>query len=72
MISAVNGVLLKALPYPESDHLVQVWETDARFERTRGSVSPLNLDDWRTQSMGLATLALGGPMETLDHWAPTV
>ena len=49
IFSAMNAVLLRALPYEEPDRLVMVWAT------TQGSgsvipVSPANMTDWRNQN----------------------
>ena len=48
VFSVVQGVLLKPLPFPESDRLVTVWETQPGAS-TRG-VAPANFLDWRSAS----------------------
>src|SRR5262249_44613018 len=70
MYSAVDGVLLRPLPYPQSDRLVRLWESR---KNGTGSTSYLNLVDWRAQSKtieelsgityGNFTLARGGEAE---------
>jgi putative ABC transport system permease protein len=56
IFTLVDAVLLRPLPFPDPDRLVQVWETfrpaglppgAAAFE---GTASPPNLRDWREQS----------------------
>ena len=55
IFSVVNGVLLRALPYPDADRIVQLWELDER--RNQIQVADANFDDLRTQSRSFATLA---------------
>ncbi len=50
MFSVLNTVLLRPLPYPQPDRLVQIWETDARRGDMHNVVSPDNFLDWRSQS----------------------
>src|SRR5438270_8114085 len=57
MFSVLNTVLLRPLPYPEADRLVQIWETDARRGDTHNTVSPYNLLDWSTQSQSFEQMA---------------
>ena len=50
IFSVVNAVLLRPLPFPESDRLMVIYET--RFDRggSRSSVSYPNFSDWRDQN----------------------
>jgi putative ABC transport system permease protein len=48
MFSVVNGVLLKPLPFPESDRLVRVHEVVPQYGLF--AVAPANFLDWRAQS----------------------
>src|SRR2546423_918519 len=50
IFSVVNAVLLRPLPFPNSEHLMMVWETDNTRGQTRGSASYLNFADWRDQN----------------------
>ena len=50
IFSVVNAVLLRPLPFPNSDALVSVFETDARRGQVRGSHSYPNFLDMRTQN----------------------
>jgi len=53
MYSAVDGVLLRPLPYPEADRMVRLWET---WIGGSGSVSWPNFQDWKDQSHTLEKL----------------
>jgi putative ABC transport system permease protein len=48
IFSVINTVLLKPLPYTESERLMAVWEV--RKDGRRGSVSYPNFVDWRAQN----------------------
>ncbi|HEX8186971.1 MAG TPA: permease prefix domain 1-containing protein, partial [Pyrinomonadaceae bacterium] len=55
IFSVVNAVLLRALPYPDADRLVSVYETLP--QGGTGSVSVPNFLDWRAQSDAFTGLA---------------
>jgi putative ABC transport system permease protein len=63
IFTLVDAVLLRRLPFPEPDRLVQVWETfrpgrlapDA--PEVTGTASPANLRDWRAESGSFEGLA---------------
>jgi putative ABC transport system permease protein len=57
MFSVLNTVLLRPLPYPQPDRLVQIWETDARRGDMHNVVSPYNFLDWRSQSQSFEQMA---------------
>jgi putative ABC transport system permease protein len=57
MFSVLNTVLLRPLPYPNPDRLVQIWETDARRGDMHNVVSPYNFLDWRSQSQTFEQMA---------------
>ena len=50
IFSVVNTVLLRALPYPNGDRLVMVWEQNRPRSRDRNVISPANFLDWREQN----------------------
>ncbi|MCC6540345.1 MAG: ABC transporter permease [Bryobacterales bacterium] len=56
IFSVVNSVLLKALPYPESDRLVSIWETLPSGDRN--GVSAAVFLDWRDHARRMAHVAL--------------
>src|SRR5690242_19317536 len=45
MFSVYQGVLLKALPYPDSDRIVRLYQLGEKGNR--GNVSEPNFNDWR-------------------------
>jgi putative ABC transport system permease protein len=57
MFSVLNTVLLRPLPYPQPDRLVQVWETDSRLNFNRGPVSPYHFLEWRKASQTFVHIA---------------
>src|SRR5918992_1177932 len=56
IFSVVNAVLLRPLPYPESDRLVMLREKTSTFPN--GSVSYPNYLDWRAGQRSFTDLAL--------------
>jgi len=58
IFSVVEAVLLRALPYPEPDRLVRVWEQAPDGHRM--NFSDPNFDDFRSQNDTLAGLAAYG------------
>ncbi|MCA1658890.1 MAG: ABC transporter permease, partial [Verrucomicrobiaceae bacterium] len=56
IFSVVNAVLLRPLPYPDSDKLVLIREKTSTFEL--GSVSYPNYLDWREGQRSLTDIAL--------------
>ncbi len=56
IFSMINSVLIKALPYPDAEQLVSVWETVP--SGSHNSVSGAVFKDWRDHSEKFAHLAL--------------
>src|SRR5205085_2000324 len=50
IFSVVNAVLLRPLPFTQSDRLMNVWETNQKRGITQSSVAYPNFADWRTQN----------------------
>ncbi len=57
MATLVRGVLLRPLPFPESDNLIKVWSTNATQQLDREGVSPGDVLDFQERSRGLEGLA---------------
>jgi predicted permease len=61
IFSVVNGLLLKPLPYPESERVVDVWHTPPQQSfpgLDKFSVSPANYIDWKAQSTVFEQIAI--------------
>src|SRR5438309_9346237 len=58
IFSAVNGLLLKPLPYPEPDRLVALWERSPQQGVEQERVSGPNYLDWREQNSVFSEMAV--------------
>ena len=56
MFSVIDGILLRPLPFPQSERLVNVWETNAVRNIPRFPVAAANYYDWRKQNQVFAAL----------------
>lgn len=56
IFSVINSVLIKALPYPHAEQLVNVWETVSNG--SRNGVSAAVYKDWRANSTKFSSLTL--------------
>jgi predicted permease len=56
MFSVVDGVLLRALPYPHAEQLLQLWSSNPSSGNMQASTSPLDVDDWRAQQTQFADI----------------
>src|SRR2546428_12385321 len=61
MFSLVNGVLLKPLPYPDSDRLVSLSENQREQGQDFVNLTAPGFTDWRTQSTVFEDLAAYQP-----------
>ena len=50
MFSVIDGVLLRPLPFPHSERLVNVWETMLVRNLPRMPAAPANYYDWKKQN----------------------
>jgi putative ABC transport system permease protein len=50
IFSLMNAVLLRALPYPNSDRLVMVWEDSSFYGFPENTPAPGNYNTWNTQN----------------------
>lgn len=65
IFSVVNGLLLRPLPYPESEQIVDVWHTPPQQSfpgLDKFSVSPGNYLDWKAQSNSFEQMAVYSDM----------
>src|SRR5688500_11334884 len=60
MFSAVDGVLLQPLPYPEPHRLMAVFQQN-RLKQERSEVAPANFLDWRERGRSFSYLASAEP-----------
>ena len=65
IFSAVDGVLLKSLPYRDPGRLVQMWESSTPRNFTNFPVTPSNLADWRVQAGSFAGFAASRPRRAI-------
>jgi predicted permease len=76
IFSVVHAVLLRSLPFPESDKLVVIKDQNVKTGETIPSVSPADFLDWSRESQSFTTLAAfsGGPITLLEgeesEWIP--
>jgi len=58
IFSTVNAALIRPLPYPNADRLVQVWETNPQAERWGDWASYPDFEDWSRDARAFEGLAL--------------
>ncbi len=57
IFSVINAVLLRPLPFAESERLVMVWEKRPRQNRNSNPVAPADFLDWQKQNQSFAAMA---------------
>jgi predicted permease len=61
MFSVTDAILLHPLPFPQSDRLVNVWESAPSRNLPRLVVAPGNYYDWRAQSQSFSAIGAYQP-----------
>jgi putative ABC transport system permease protein len=57
VFSVLRGVVLRPLPYRDSDRLVAVWESNPKANTLREPSSPPNFKDWSTRNQCFTAMA---------------
>jgi hypothetical protein len=67
IFSVVDGMLLRPLPYPQSEQFVMAWENHQALGGPEQEwLSPAGFDDWRQQNTVFSHLA------AVNNWGPTL
>src|SRR4051812_33677133 len=62
IFTVVNAVLLRPLPFPEPDRLVQLWESKPANGYFRNVVNAFNFLDWRERTKSFEAMAAVSPL----------
>ena len=57
LFSIINALLLRPLPLPQPEQMVQVWEVSRQSGNLKFPVALPNMVDWRAQSRSFAHIA---------------
>jgi len=57
IFSVVDALLLRPLPFPHSDRLVNIWQTDVNRGIMNGMTSPPEFLEWRDQQKSFEAIA---------------
>lgn len=75
LFGLIRGVLLRPLPYPDADELVQLWETGPDADAERLGPSPLNFVDWGNEAESFESMTAwyltSGTYRT-DEWVEEI
>lgn len=67
IFSVVEAVMLRALPFPESDRLVDIAESVGADQASRIPTSALNYRDWKEGTTAFDRMALSSPYQSLTY-----
>ncbi|MGB8340323.1 MAG: ABC transporter permease [Chthoniobacterales bacterium] len=65
MFSVVNAILLRPLPFPQSDRLTMIWQTNPEVAKMGFPLAPTSVpdfQDWRAQAKSFEAIS------TIDGW----
>ncbi len=73
VVSVIDTLLLRDLPYRDADRIATVWLTNREHQEERDGVSPGAFLDWRKRSNAFETIAAEAPesFDYLDGPVPT-
>jgi putative ABC transport system permease protein len=58
IFSAVNGVILRPLPFPHAGQLVMLWESNPEYHWYQQDAAPANVLDWKEQVAAFSDVAM--------------
>lgn len=58
IFSAVNGVILRPLPFAGADRLVMLWESNPEYHWDQQDAAPANVLDWKEQVAAFSDVAM--------------
>ena len=66
IFTVVNGVLLRALPYPQPQQLVRLWETLPKRSIYRNVINAWNFLDWQARTQAFEGMAAISASQTIN------
>jgi putative ABC transport system permease protein len=61
IFSVVDHLILRDLPFPDSERVVTIWQTNAREGIARDDVAPANYLDWKERSASFTAMGAAEP-----------